>query len=318
MRTWTTWLLGVLLLAGLCFGVARFTDVQRWAVLAQNARPGWLALALAFQVATYACIAFVWRVTLRQTGSRVPLRTLLPLSVAKLYSDQVLPSGGVSGSALVVGALTRLGIGTTAAFAVLIVMMLGYYAAYLAVDAVALLVLWLNHGLGPLTLAIALLLSIVAVVIPATVLWVRRDGGDSRLLRLLPSGFSDLLRAFAEVPDTIVHNSRLLLTSALTQGGIFLLDAGTLWCTLHAVGLDSSFWVALPSFVFASMVATLGPIPLGLGTFEAMSVATLTALGSPLQAALAATLLLRGLTVWLPMLPGLWFTRGALRTHAPG
>jgi hypothetical protein len=32
-------------------------------------------------------------------------------------------------------------------------------------------------------------------------------------------------------------------------------------------------------------------------------------LGSPLEAALAATLLLRGFTMWLPMLPGLWLVR---------
>ena len=35
----------------------------------------------------------------------------------------------------------------------------------------------------------------------------------------------------------------------------------------------------------------------------------------PLEAALTATLLLRGLTFWLPMVPGLWLTRRELR-HA--
>ncbi|MCE8002886.1 hypothetical protein [Billgrantia ethanolica] len=39
----------------------------------------------------------------------------------------------------------------------------------------------------------------------------------------------------------------------------------------------------------------------------------LTLLGVPLEAALTATLLLRGMTLWLPMLPGLWFARRALR-----
>jgi len=306
-------LFGLLLLAALCLVVARFADVHHWAELTRSARPGWLALALPLQAATYLCIATLWRATLRATGAPLPLRTLLRLSVAKLFSDQVLPSGGVSGSAYVVGALKRLGVGTSAAFAVLIVTTLGYYAAYLAVCVVSLLLLWLYHGLGPLTLAIALVFSVVAVVIPSVVLWVRREGADSPLLRLIPAGFSDLLRAFSGVPDRIVHDVRLLLMSTCAQGAVFLLDAATLWCMLHAVGLDSSFWVALPSFVVASMVATLGPIPLGLGTFEAMSVATLTVLGNPADSALAATLLLRGFTVWLPMVPGLWFARTTLR-----
>jgi hypothetical protein len=36
-------------------------------------------------------------------------------------------------------------------------------------------------------------------------------------------------------------------------------------------------------------------------------------LGVPIEAALAATLLLRGFTVWLPMLPGVWLARRGLR-----
>jgi len=57
------------------------------------------------------------------------------------------------------------------------------------------------------------------------------------------------------------------------------------------------------------MAATIGPIPLGLGTFEAGAVGTLHFLGVSIEAALAGTLLLRGLTFWLPMLPGMWLVR---------
>jgi len=58
-----------------------------------------------------------------------------------------------------------------------------------------------------------------------------------------------------------------------------------------------------------SMAATLGPIPLGLGTFEAACVGMLSLPGVAIETALAATLLQRGLTFWLPMLPGLWLAR---------
>jgi uncharacterized membrane protein YbhN (UPF0104 family) len=44
------------------------------------------------------------------------------------------------------------------------------------------------------------------------------------------------------------------------------------------------------------VVATVGPIPLGLGVFEGASVAVLHLTGVPVEAALAATLLLRGFT----------------------
>jgi uncharacterized membrane protein YbhN (UPF0104 family) len=66
-------------------------------------------------------------------------------------------------------------------------------------------------------------------------------------------------------------------------------------------------------FMIASVTALMGPIPLGLGVFEAASVAALHLVGIELEAALAATLLLRGFTFWLPMIPGLWLARRELR-----
>jgi uncharacterized membrane protein YbhN (UPF0104 family) len=57
----------------------------------------------------------------------------------------------------------------------------------------------------------------------------------------------------------------------------------------------------------------MGPIPLGLGSFEAVCVSVLGLAGVPVAAGLPATLLLRGFTLWLPMLPGLWLTRRELR-----
>jgi glycosyltransferase 2 family protein len=42
-------------------------------------------------------------------------------------------------------------------------------------------------------------------------------------------------------------------------------------------------------------------------------VGMLSSLGVSVEAALAATLLLRALTFWLPMLPGIWLARRELR-----
>jgi uncharacterized membrane protein YbhN (UPF0104 family) len=89
----------------------------------------------------------------------------------------------------------------------------------------------------------------------------------------------------------------------------FALDALTLWLAFHALGAPVPTWTAFVSFMIASMTATIGPIPLGLGTFEAGCVGMLVVLGVAVEPALAATLLLRGLTFWLPMIPGLWLAK---------
>jgi hypothetical protein len=74
-----------------------------------------------------------------------------------------------------------------------------------------------------------------------------------------------------------------------------------------------AFPTAFVGFMLASIVATIGPVPAGLGTFEASAVGVLSLLGIDVETALAATLLLRGLTFWIPMLPGMFFARRELK-----
>jgi len=82
---------------------------------------------------------------------------------------------------------------------------------------------------------------------------------------------------------------------------------------LLAVGVSTPPWAVFSSFMLASLARTVGIVPGGLGTFEAVSVASLRAAGVSLAAALAATLLFRGFSFWLPMIPGWWLTRDEAR-----
>ena len=54
----------------------------------------------------------------------------------------------------------------------------------------------------------------------------------------------------------------------------------------------------------------------GLGTFEGTAIAMLHSHGLSIETALAATLLFRGFTFWLPMIPGLWLSRRELKTKS--
>lgn len=166
----------------------------------------------------------------------------------------------------------------------------------------------------PWIVFLALVFGLVAVAIPTGAIWFQSHG-----TRLLPGMVSRiprlklLLQALSQTSGELVHDRALWIVATALHGSVFLLDSLTLWVMLQAIGQSVSFWVVLPSFIMASVVATLGPVPLGLGTFEVSCVTMLGALGVPIEAALTATLLLRGFTLWLPMLPGLWLTRRVLR-----
>ena len=72
----------------------------------------------------------------------------------------------------------------------------------------------------------------------------------------------------------------------------------------------------IPPNSFA-LARTIGLVPSGMGTFEAGVVATYASFGVALEPALAAALLFRGLSFWLPLAPGLWWS-GRIVEPAPG
>jgi glycosyltransferase 2 family protein len=184
----------------------------------------------------------------------------------------------------------------------------GFIHQFAAALSVALL--WLFHQLQPWILIVAGIFALVAVTIPSGALWLQHRGnrGLPSWLRRVPK-LSQFLEVLSEAPGDLVRNPAVLWTATTCQFVVILLDAATLWIMLLAVGQHASFWTALPSFFLASMVAMIGPIPLGLGTFEATCVTVLHLLGIPVAPALTATLLFRGFTMWLPMLPGMWLAR---------
>jgi uncharacterized protein (TIRG00374 family) len=66
------------------------------------------------------------------------------------------------------------------------------------------------------------------------------------------------------------------------------------------------------AYLGGSAVGAASPTPGGLGAVEAALVAGLTALGAPAGPAIAAVLMFRLATFWLPIAPG-WFAFRRLR-----
>jgi uncharacterized membrane protein YbhN (UPF0104 family) len=120
-RTVMSWAVGLLGFLALILAVSYFGSLDRMVALVRSAHPAWLVLAVLVQAATYVCAALVWRQALRRAGNPRSLRTLVPLGVAKLFTDQVLPSGGISGTMLVVSGLIRRRVPAKVAMAAMLV-----------------------------------------------------------------------------------------------------------------------------------------------------------------------------------------------------
>ena len=266
------------------------------------------------QAATYVCASGVWQSVLRQAGVRLRLSTLVPLAVARLFTDQVVPTGGFGGRLLIVRALQRRHVELPVAMAAVLVDLITLYAAFSMAVLVTLCILWRLHDLNRLILTATALFALIATLIPATALWLSQGRGVPFWVRRFPR-LQEVLRQISGAPRHLVRDRAVLLRCAALQLAVFLLDSATLWVMLRAVGWPTGPLETFASFIMASLAATLILMPGGLGTFETACVAMLTLLEVPVEAALAATLLQRGFTYWLPMLPGLWLSRREIRSE---
>jgi len=304
-------LFGLLVLACLIiFVILHVNEVGRFVRLAREAKPGWLALALALQIGTYMCAGGVWARVISPTGHRVSLKTLARFSMEKLSVDQLVPTGGVAGNLLVYQGMKLMGLPAWLALEALIVDTIAYYSGYLMLSLVVMATLWFHHEITPLVLYTAGIFAFVVLLIPALIIWqVKRQ--DKPLPRWLKR-FKIITRIHEKVagasPDRIL-NPKLLLHTSLLFFLIFLIDSATLWVVMRAISAPIGILPAVTAFGLAAMTGAISFLPGGVGGFEISAVATLTVLGTPLEAALAGTLLLRGLTLWIPLIPGLVLAR---------
>jgi uncharacterized protein (TIRG00374 family) len=314
-----SWLPGIVLLGAVVAVVKHRGEGRHFALLLQQARPAWLLAGAVLQGLTYVCSAGVWQRVLARAGSpreRRPLRSLAPLAVARLFVDQIFPTGGLGGRVLVVRAFHRRGVRTPVAVAAILVDLLTLYGAFAVAVLVSLAILWISRDLSHVILSLAALFSVMAAGIPFTVLWLSRsERKPPRWARRIPR-LESTLREIGRAPNGLVRDPALLLQGGALQLAVFLLDAATLWTMLRAIGYSAPPSAVFASFVLSQAAATVILMPGGLGSFEAASVALLALSDVPVETALTATLLLRGLTYWLPMLPGLWLSRREIRRIA--
>lgn len=312
------WAIGILVLAGLVTFVLHFGDLQVFLATLQGADPLWLVGAAFCQAATYVCASAVWWCVLRTANAARPLSSLFGLALVELFANQAVPTAGLSGSVMVVRGLIHRGVQAPIAMTALLVAALSYYAAYLLVGLLAFILLW---NMGDLSAAWKALLvaffAVILLLVFAIVAMTRSRG------RFIPNSVR-VWHPVARLADVLKHvrmdvlgNGRVVFEAVALQTAIFALDAATLWCAMRAVGMNIDPAGVFISFVLASVVATLSPIPLGLGTFEGTATAMLHVMGGSVEASLAATLILRGFTLWLPMLPGLWLIRREGRAVVP-
>ncbi len=290
-------------------------EPEQFARVAEHAQPAWLLLAVVLQLATYPCTVLVWKYVIHKEGGRSPpLGELLRLSVAELFTDQTIPSGGMSGTVLVVSSLKRRDVPQRAAVGAVVASLAGFYLAQILGVIAAFVVLLLGGRFGGWEVTASVIAFVGALVMPIPLV-VTLVGALNKLPARLQRvrAIAELREHVNDAPKELVFSPRVLLVSTVLRFAVIVLDGATLAISLVAIGSPMPLVQVVAAYILAYVVGSVTFLPGGLGTFEVASTTLLAGIGAPFSAAGAATLLMRGLSFWLPMIPGVWFAHQATR-----
>jgi uncharacterized membrane protein YbhN (UPF0104 family) len=187
------------------------------------------------------------------------------------------------------------------------------YMAYAIAVPISLVLLRVYHALSVRLLVLTAVCTAIAIGAPAAIVWFRRSIPPpvrERLKRV--PGVGKLLDTLGGAPTGLLHDPVVLRRALALQLVELTLDATTLQIMLIALGVHASATAVFGSYIVAAAASQVVPVPMGLGSFEAVLVAMLCIVGIALEPAMTATLLFRVFTFWLPMLPGLVLARAEL------
>jgi uncharacterized membrane protein YbhN (UPF0104 family) len=279
----------------------------------------WIAIGVFLELLSFAGYVVLFRsVFVPRTGVH-PSRQIgwgvsYEITMAGLAATRLFAAAGAGGVALTAWALRRSGMEPRLVACRMVAFMVLLYVIY----AGSLLLDGLGLGIGLFpgggSFAITIVPAIVAAVLFAA----------AGAMALLPGDIERRLGRWAEGSGRLAHwMARAVTVPALAASGVrtaidlirsrdvgllgaaawWGFDICVLWAMFHAFGSAPPFTVILMAY-FIGMLGNLLPLPGGLGGVEGGMIGAFAAFGVDFNLAVLAVLSYRGISFWLPTLPG--------------
>jgi uncharacterized protein (TIRG00374 family) len=296
-----TLVIAAFLAVAVYFLAPQFADIPRSVEAIGGADPRWVIAVLLASAATYIGAALGLA---GGTPGRVPVGEATSVALAASFVATFSPPG-VGQVGLNIRYLQKRGFATPVAVS-------ASAAKETAVFVVHLLILSTFAVLAGSTGALSSELDklppagVVIAIVAGVLVLAGIALAVPRVRALLRTRLVPAVRSSVDAMRIVVSSPAKLIT---LLAGVALLPLGyatALYFSVLAVGVDDASFVAVALVsLTAGAVATAAPTPGGVGVVEAVLLASLTGIGVPSGPALAAVLLYRLATFWLPIVPGL-------------
>jgi uncharacterized membrane protein YbhN (UPF0104 family) len=265
-----------------------------------HANAGWIALALGLEALSFLGHIVLFRAVFVDGNARVGYAASYEITMAGHAATRVFGAAGAGGVALQVWALRRAGLSGRTVAARMVAFLVLLYSFYAVTVAVVGFGLW--SGLLP--------------------------GGGSALLTIVPGGLALLIIGGALLSSRIA--GRLEMTGKAGRvagtisdgvdgafdivrsrdlrllGGVawWAFDIAVLWAAFHAFGASPPiFGITLGYFL--GLIGNALPFLGSLGGVDGGMIGALVALGAAAPVTIAAVVVYRLISCWIPTLPGL-------------
>jgi uncharacterized protein (TIRG00374 family) len=317
-RLLQTGLVVLLLLAAIYVFLPKIVGIKGAIGQLSDATPGWLVVALGFDVAMFFSYVALFRGVVGERVAGLEWSESYQITMAGLAASRLFSAAGAGGIVLTYWALRKAGMERRQTAQRMVAFLVLLYAVYM----VALVVFGVLLRVGVLSGEAPVGLTIVPAAIAGAILVVGLltalipDDVERRLSRFAQgSRFEGLAKRLASAPATLASGTRTAIDFVRnpSRGGLAVIGAvgfwacniGILWAAFHAYGVHVPLGVVVQGF-FVGMVANLFPLaPGGVGAVDAGMIGTFVLFGLPGSEVFAAVLTYRLVAFWLPIPPGI-------------
>jgi uncharacterized membrane protein YbhN (UPF0104 family) len=265
-----------------------------------HANAGWIALALGLEALSFLGHIVLFRAVFVDGEARVGYAASYEITMAGHAATRLFGAAGAGGVALQVWALRRAGLSgrsVAARMVAFLVLLYSFYAVTVAVVGLGLSTGVLPGGGSPV---LTVLPGVAAVVIIGGALL------SSRLAtRLHLTGKA--ARVAATVSDGVDGAIEIVKARDLRLlGGLawWVFDIAVLWAAFHAFGVSPPIFIITLGY-FLGLIGNALPFLGSLGGVDGGMIGALVALGIAAPVTVAAVVVYRLISCWIPTLPGL-------------
>ncbi len=274
----------------------------------------WIAVGVVFELLSFAGYVLLFRAVFIRGHGRIGWKVSYQITMAGLVATRLFAAAGAGGIALTAWALRRSGMEPRLVASRMVAFMVLLYVVFagsLLIDGIG-----LGTGLFPGGGSFAI------TIIPAIVAGVLFLAAGA--VALLPGDIERRLGRWAEGSGRPAHwIAKGIAVPALAASGIrtaiglirsrdpglfgslawWGFDICVLWAMFHAFGSPPPFTVIWMAY-FVGMLGNLLPLPGGLGGVEGGMIGAFAAFGVDFNLSVLAVLSYRGISFWLPTIPG--------------